>query len=53
VENYGKAIVMGLIVTVVAWGVLMRWPRDWVRLLVAEVVVCGVAGALLAVLARG
>ena len=51
--NTVQAIVMGLAVGVVAWIVLTRWPRDWVRLLVAEVIVGAVLGALLTLLARG
>jgi uncharacterized membrane protein YeaQ/YmgE (transglycosylase-associated protein family) len=50
VVNDLKAIVMGLTVAVVAWIVLTRWPRDWVRLFVAEAVVGAVVGALLTLL---
>jgi uncharacterized protein HemY len=53
VENNVKAIVMGLTVAVVAWAVLTRWPRDWVRLFVAEAIVCAAVGTLLALLVRG
>jgi hypothetical protein len=48
-----KAIVMGFAMGVVAWIVLTRWPRDWVRLLVTEVIVGTVLGALLTLLVRG
>ena len=48
-----RALVMGLTIAVVAWGVLTRWPRDWVRLFVTEAVVCAAVGALLALLIRG
>jgi hypothetical protein len=48
-----RALVMGLTVAVVAWVVLARWPRDWVRLLVAEAIARAATGALLALLARG
>ena len=48
-----SALVMGLIVAVVAWVVLTHWPRDWVRLLVAEAIVGTAAGARLALLVRG
>ena len=48
-----SALVMGLTVAVIAWVVLTRWPRDWVRLLVAEAIVGAAVGALLAVLVRG
>jgi len=43
VANNVSAIVMGLTLAVVAWIVLTRWPRDWVRLLIAGVVWCSVA----------
>jgi hypothetical protein len=45
-----RALVMGLTVVVVAWVVLTRWSRDWVRLFVAEAIVGAAAGALLALL---
>jgi len=47
-----RALGMGLIGAVVAWVVLTRWSRDWVRLFVAEAIV-GAAGALLALLVSG
>jgi hypothetical protein len=50
VADYVRAIVMGLTVAIVAWGVLTRWPRDWVRLFVAEAIVGAAVGALLVVL---
>jgi uncharacterized membrane protein YeaQ/YmgE (transglycosylase-associated protein family) len=53
VANYVPTIVIGLTAAIVAWIVVTRWPRDWVRLLVAEVIVCAAVGALLALLVRG
>ncbi len=52
-ENNVQAIVMGLTLGVVAWAVLTRWPRDWVRLFVAEAIVGAALGAPLAPLVRG
>ena len=43
-------IVMGLTVAVVAWIVATRWPRDWIRLIVVEAIVCGAVGAFLGLL---
>jgi hypothetical protein len=52
VADSARTIVMGLTLAVVAWIVVTRWPRDWVRLFVAEAVVGAGVGALLAVLTR-
>ena len=50
--NNVTVLVMGLTVVVVARGVSTRWPRDWVRMLVAEAIVGAVVGALLTLLVR-
>jgi hypothetical protein len=51
--NRVKVIVIGFAMGVVAWMVMTRWPRDWMRLLVAEAIVGTVLGALLALLPSG
>ena len=48
-----RALGTGLIGAVVAWVVLTRWSRDWVRLFIAEAIVGAAAGALLALLVSG
>ena len=52
VANNVSAIVMGLTLAVVAWIVLTRWPRDWVRLFLAEAIVGAAVGALLSLVTR-
>lgn len=48
-----RALMVGMTLAVVAWGVLTRWPRDWVRLLIAEAMVGGTVGVLMTLLVRG